>query len=450
MITMKVSRSCVAILASLSLSACDNSDDVAGPSEEATFEVRIENVSTTYDFLASGSFSTPSGAVGPGPLLPGSVYEFEFSAVPGSQLSFATMFVQSNDFFYAPASDGIELFDDQNQQITGDVTGQIMLWDAGTETDQEPGLGQDQAPRQAGPDIGAADADPTVRLAADTFGNLPAVAEVIQVTLASVGANRFRARIENVSSEMTIPTSDGMSHAAPLAPGVWVVHTAANPIFTPGAPDRGDGLEGLAEDGSAEPLGSALAARSGITSPIAPGAFAVHAAPSAMFRAGAPDPGMGLEALAEDGDPSGLGSALDGLSGVASAGVFNTPDGASGPGPLLPGGAYTFSFTAEEGDRLSFATMLVQSNDLFFAPAETGLDLFPGGSPLSGDVTGMVLLWDAGTEVNEAPGFGPNQAPRQSGANVGAIEGGTVRQVNDGFQYPTISEVIRVTVSPTN
>jgi len=30
--------------------------------------------------------------------------------------------------------------------------------------------------------------------------------------------------------------------------------------------------------------------------------------------------------------------------------------------------------------------------------------------PTSGEVTGDVMLWDAGTEVNEAPGAGPNQA----------------------------------------
>ncbi len=53
------------------------------------------------------------------------------------------------------AEDGIALFDDMGVPIEGRVTRQIDLWDAGTEVNQAPGIGVDQAPRQAGPDIGA-------------------------------------------------------------------------------------------------------------------------------------------------------------------------------------------------------------------------------------------------------------------------------------------------------
>jgi hypothetical protein len=438
----------LALLGAVALAACDDDDQMMVPSTESQFEVRVENVSNAFDFTSSGSFSIPSGSGAAGPLLPGGVYEFEFSAAPGSKLSFATMFVQSNDLFFAPDGAGIELFDAQGVQITGDVTDQIMLWDAGTEVDQEPGLGLDQAPRQGGADAGAVDTNATVRLAEDTFGNLPAVSDVITVTLDSTGPTSFRLRVTNVSTAATISTSDGMMHAAPLAPGVWAVHTGSDPFFTAGAADRGEGLEGLAEDGSAGGLADVLNARSGLTSPLAPGAFAVHSAPSALFRAGMSDTGMGLEALAEDGDPSGLSAALASQSGVRVAGAFNTPAGAAGPAPAFPGEAYTFTFTADVGDRLSFATMLVQSNDLFFAPAEAGLDLFPGGVALSGNVTGMVLLWDAGTEVNEAPGVGLNQAPRQAGADTGTDESGVVRQVNDGYAYPDVAAVVRVTITP--
>ena len=62
----------------------------------------------------------------------------------------------------------------------------------------------------------------------------------------------------------------------------------------------------------------------------------------------------------------------------------------------------------------------------------------------------MILLWDLGTEVNETPGFGPNQPLRQSGANTGPDEGGVIREVDDGFRYPATSEFLRVTVSPAN
>lgn len=185
-----------------------------------------------------------------------------------------------------------------------------------------------------------------------------------------------------------------------------------------------------------------------LPSPLAPGAYAVHSGATPLFMAGQADQGLGLEALAEDGDPSGLAAALAGNSAAIHSGVFTTPDGADGPGPLFPGSSYSFTFEAAPGERLSFATMFVQSNDLFFAPDEMGIALFDDeGKPLSEDVTDAVLLWDAGTEVNEEPGVGPNQAPRQAGPNTGEDEMGVVRLVDDGYSYPDVDDLIRVTVT---
>ena len=58
-------------------------------------------------------------------------------------------------------------------------------------------------------------------------------------------------------------------------------------------------------------------------------------------------PGVGT---AENGNPSGLATSLGSKTGVISSGAFNTPSGGSGPGPLLPGSSYEFTFDAEEGD----------------------------------------------------------------------------------------------------
>ena len=69
------------------------------------------------------------------------------------------------------------------------------------------------------------------------------------------------------------------------------------------------------------------------------------------------------------------------------------------------------------------------------------------GAVIDGDITDLILLWDAGTEVNHAPGIGPDQAPRQAGANTGADEAGVEQLVDDGFDYPATSSVIRVTIS---
>ena len=191
-----------------------------------------------------------------------------------------------------------------------------------------------------------------------------------------------------------------------------------------------------------------ISGESELPSPLAPGAYAVHTDATPLFVAGQADQGLGLEALAEDGDPSGLAEALANNSAAIHSGAFTTPDGADGPGPLFPGSSYSFTFEAAPGERLSFATMLVQSNDLFFAPDEAGIALFDDeGKPLSGDVTDAVLLWDAGTEANEEPGVGLNQPPRQAGPNTGEDEMGVVRLVDDGFEYPDVSNLIRITVT---
>jgi len=310
-------------------------------------------------------------------------------------------------------------------------------------------VGPNQAPRQGAPDTGPVDPDNMVRLAPDSFGNLPAVPDIIQVTLASMGPTTFRMTIRNVDDGTKLMASDGMAHPVPLSPGVWVVHTQSDPLFTVGQPDRGEGLEHLAEDGAATQLAEAIAARTGLTSPIAPGAWAITDGTPVIFRAGMPDLGMGLEAAAEDGDPTTLAASLMANPAVTSSGVFNTPDGASSPGPATPGNAYTFTVMAEPGDHLSFESMLGQTNDLFFAPGESGIDLFSGGVALDGDVTGMIYLWDAGTEVNQFPGTGIDQAPRQSAPNTGADENGNVRQVDDGFKYPAVGDMVRVTIHPT-
>ncbi len=235
----------------------------------------------------------------------------------------------------------------------------------------------------------------------------------------------------------------------PLAPGVWVLHTEEAPLFTTGQMDTGHGLEALAEDGDASGLAATLQSRTRLTVPLSPGVWAVHTEDAPLFASGQPDPGRGLEALAEDGDPATLAAMLEGVMGVQNVGVFTTPDGTTVPGVILPGGSYSFTITAAPGDRLSVATMFVQSNDLFYAPQPAGIVLFgTDGMPMSGDVSDELALWDAGTEVNELPGVGLNQAPRQSGANTGPDENGNVRPVSDGFTYPPVTDVIRVTVTP--
>jgi len=125
----------------LIVAGCDDEDNGSMQAVSRNFTVTISNVAMEKSFIGSGVFNTPVGATQPGPLLPGNAYEFNFSATPGFKLSFATMFVPSNDFFYGPDENGIDLFDASGNQISGDITSMIQLWDAGTEINQEPGLG---------------------------------------------------------------------------------------------------------------------------------------------------------------------------------------------------------------------------------------------------------------------------------------------------------------------
>ena len=425
--------------------ACDTTTNE--PQIEGDFKVTIENIAEAKSYSSSGAFNTPVGASGPAPIFPGEAYEVSFSAAPGSKLSFATMFVQSNDLFYAPDGGGIDLYDSMGDQMVGDITSQIMLWDAGSELNQEPGLGTDQAPRQAGANTGAADTDNTVRLASDDFSNLPAVADVVQVSLSSNGATAFTLRIENVSSSSTLMTSDGGSTAVPLAPGVYVVHSGSDVLFAAGMADYGYGLAAIAEDGDPTDLSSMIAMDTGVTQLYAPGVYVVHESANPLFTADMADRGEGLEDLAEDGDPSSLAAALSASDMYSTSGAFNTPTGAAGPGALAPGASYEFIISAMEGDYLSLATMLVQSNDLFVAPSGMGIALFNDGTAMTGDVTSYLSIWDAGTEVNETPGIGLNQAPRQAGAGAGLDEMGLVRMVDDMYAYPALSEIIRVTIT---
>jgi hypothetical protein len=182
--------------------------------------------------------------------------------------------------------------------------------------------------------------------------------------------------------------------------------------------------------------------------PLSPGAYAVHTGMAHLF---APDEPAsdGLESLAEDGDPSGLADAVADREGIVDSGAFTTPDGADGPAPLMPGESYTFEVSADPSadPKLSLATMFVQSNDLFYAPDPSGISLLADGEPVTGDVTGELALWDAGTEVNQPPGEGGDQAPRQDGPDTGEDEDGVVRPVDDEFEYPSTEEVIEVTLT---
>ncbi|MEZ4712517.1 MAG: spondin domain-containing protein [Caldilineaceae bacterium] len=315
-----------------------------------------------------GVFNRPVGAAGPGPLLPGSVYEFEVTANPGDHLAFASMLVQTNDIFIGPGANGLALFDSNGQPRRGDITSETPFWDAGSELNEAPGMGPNQAPRQRAANTGPAEG------VVSAFGNstrtLPLPGHIIEAAI-SENNGEFTFTIHNIS---------GASGAidTPVAPVFYATHNDQWSLFTPG------------QTASA-----------------------------------------GLEELAEDGSPAGLVGEHTGATGTGMVGAQPITDQrpADPPGPAFTGESYTFSVTpTADFPYLTLAAMVVQTNDVFLAFGPHGLRLLDeNDNPRSTaailhDFNHAMAIWDAGAEANEVPGVGPNQAPRQAGPNTGPAD----------------------------
>src|SRR5882724_8424218 len=191
---------------------------------------------------------------------------------------------------------------------------------------------------------------------------------MVAVATRKAGPTKFTVKVENISNPKGMTASNGVKFPFALSPGMFVLSTKNAPLFTEGNSARN-----------------------------------------------------GLEMQAEDGDPSGLVKSLEAMHHASNLhGVFNTPVGAMGAGPIRPGDSYEYSFTAMPGMKLFTTMMFGQSNDWFYAPDANGIALFDAkGNPVGGDVTQKVILWNAGTEVDEEIGIGTNQGPRQKGMNTG-------------------------------
>jgi rubrerythrin len=207
----------------------------------------------------------------------------------------------------------------------------------------------------------------------------------------------FTVTVENVSTPGTLDT-DRANGVVPLSPPVWAVYDGENPAFVPGE----------------------------------------HA-----------NEGTGI--VAEDGFPTTLTETLASAENVAESGVAPSPGGAIEGPPLGPGESVEFGFSAAPGDQFTMETMFVQSNDWFYG--FEGLSLFEGSEPIAGDVTDAIAVYDAGTEVDTAPGTGPDQKPAQDpeAMDVGPKEDEPIQlaaERHPDFDVPDASEVIEVTITP--
>ena len=447
------------LISALALGACGDDEPLAptngdGGVVSRDFTLRIENVAP-WTVLKAGTQATKTDLID-GPAGPGEAFELRFTANNHHFVSFATMFGESNDWFFAPKPQGIPLFSG-GSPTSGDVTRFVRLWDAGTELDQEPAVGDATAPRQATRDMGEPDPDRrvrevpmTTRLADGSTFVRPATAAMIHVTLTPGPEQQFTLRIENVSTATTLLTSQGPT-AVHLSPLAWAIHRVPGPIFDPGEPARENGLESLAEAGAPDPLGSSLRNVRGYASGLSPGVFVVHGAAAPLFAPGNPDFGVGLERLAEDGDHGPLLAALQATppAGVSAVGAFDAPANAAAPSPAMPGQAFELIVHGAPGEAVSFATMFGMSNDWLFAARPEGIALFADGVPRSCDVTADVVLYDLGTEVDEELDVGPSTAPQQPAPDTGRLDRiGEVREVTlERYGVPEVLH-LRVTLEP--
>jgi len=219
-----------------------------------------------------------------------------------------------------------------------------------------------------------------------------------EVMRTRTGGTEFVVRVENISSFDAMVYSDGSSQAAGFSHGVYAVHGSGWPVYQPGEPT---------------PFVS------------------------------------GLEALAEDGNVRPMQPYLERHPDVAESGIFYKPVGSDTDAELWPGVVFEFRVTANPGENLSFATMLMQSNDIVYGPRDGRIALFDAdGRPISGDISASLGIFDAGTELNEDPKSGPNVGVNQSGLNTGISEEDVVRAPNDGFTYPAPEQVLKVTIQP--
>jgi len=231
---------------------------------------------------------------------------------------------------------------------------------------------------------------------------------------AQAAETTFQVTVENISTPGLLDT-DRFMGVIPLSPGVFVTFEGADPAFTVGGfADSGTSLIG--EDGFPGPL-----------------PFITEQTE--------------LEILMAD-------------DAAVQVGTFDSPGAPPDPLAIFPGETSTFSFTATPGQSLQIETMFVQSNDWFYAFGDGGLALFNGDTPISGDVTAELVLYDAGTEVDTQPGTGPTappggvQKPVQDpmATDVGDAENEPIQDARvrfPEFTIPDDNQILRVTISAT-
>ncbi len=209
----------------------------------------------------------------------------------------------------------------------------------------------------------------------------------------------FQVKIENVSTTTTLEPGAMPDRTVPLSHGVWAIYSAGD-LFTLNQPSD-----------------------------------------------------EGTSRIAEDGMTTVKTNDLNISNIINSNGEFVAPGGPDNGAALFSGETSIFTFQAKPGEKLQIQTMFVQSNDWFYSFRNGGLPLFIGTTPISGNVTSEVVLYDAGTEADEPAGLGSNQKPDQApmAINIGPDDPINLVKVasekHPTFVIPSTSSVIKITIT---
>jgi hypothetical protein len=189
------------------------------------------------------------------------------------------------------------------------------------------------------------------------------------------------------------------------------------------------------------------------TAPLSHGPWAIYSTSNDLFTVGSPS-SEGTSRVAEDGITTVITNDLNNSSWVKHNGEFVAPGGPDNGSAIFYGETSMFMVTAEPGDKLQIESMFVQSNDWFYSFGNGGLPLFNGTTPVNGDMTSYLVLYDAGTELDEPPGLGNTQKPDQDPLDTNIGPDDSVNQVqpvetrHPGLTVPPVASVIKITVVP--
>jgi hypothetical protein len=450
--SMRNSMSFLVLVGTAMLCACNE----ASPDERSTeFVVTISNLTPAESLFATGRFDMPDTEVLAGPLEPGESYRFDVVVWPGAQLQIVTMFVESNDAFLAFAPGGIALWTPDGEPLVGNRSAELVLYDAGTELNEPLGTGSSQAPRQLEPGAGEPEGGPVTVITDGESGaavgpggvEFPAIAEFVELQIMHIDGPNFRVVIRNVSTDDLLDKLSGGPQQedmpARLSPGVFTVHAAGVELFDVGEPATPQ-LERLVEDADPAPLAEQLEFMQGVASDLSAVVWAVDDGDGGLFAMGS-GASAGLEDLVEDDRPELL---LEQLGEESEFEQWGLVEGEASV--IEPGATVEIRFMAEPGDHFSFVTGYLAANDKFIGAAQMGIPLFDeNGAPRIGELDWAIGLFDAGTEIDETPGLGPNQFERQPMRGAGLDEGELVREIHgewNGWEYPSADQIVDVTI----